>query len=244
MKIPAIIIIIAISYSVTFALNLKVSDKIEVIKLSDNAYQYTAWAEIGSWGLVGSNGLILTDGNKAILFDTPMNESQTVELVNWIKKELKADITGFVPGHWHGDCVGGLDYLNKTGVKTYANILTNDILNEKGLPSAKHTFSDSLTLKLNDININCYYLGGGHSTDNIVIWIPSEKILFGGCLLKDCKSNSLGNTSDAAPLKEWINTVSAVEAKFAGAKIVIPGHGETGGTEIIKHTKKILTENL
>lgn len=237
------IIIIAISCFAISAQNIKVSDNIDVRKLSDKAYQYTAWAEIGSWGLVGSNGLILKDGNKAFLFDTPMHESQTKELVDWIKKELKADVTTFVPGHWHGDCVGGLDYLNKAGVETYANIMTNNILKEKGLPTVKHTFSDSINLKLNGMDIKCYYLGGGHSTDNIVVWIPSEKILFGGCMLKDCKSNSLGNTEDAAPIQEWINTVSAVESKFPDAETVIPGHGETGSTDIIRYTKKLLIEN-
>lgn len=238
-----VIIIIAISCFAASARNLKVSDNIEVRKLSDKAYQYTAWAEIGSWGLVGSNGLILKDGNEAFLFDTPMHESQTKELVDWIKKELKADVTTFVPGHWHRDCVGGLDYLNKTGVETYANIMTNDILKEKGLPTVKHTFSDSINLKLKGMDINCYYLGGGHSTDNIVVWIPSEKILFGGCMLKDCMTNSLGNTEDAAPIQEWIDTVSAVEARFPDAETVIPGHGETGNTDIIKHTRKLLIEN-
>lgn len=243
MKILTIIFIIAISTFSVFTENLKVSDNIEVRKLSEKAYQYTAWAEIGSWGLVGSNGLILKDGNEAFLFDTPMHESQTKELVAWIEKELKAKVTTFVPGHWHGDCVGGLDYLNKAGVETYANILTNNILKEKGLPTVKHTFTDSLNLKLNGMDVDCYYLGGGHATDNIVIWIPSEKILFGGCMLKDCKSKSLGNTEDAASIQEWINTVSAVESKFPDARIVIPGHGETGNTDIIKYTKNLLIEN-
>lgn len=238
-----IIIIITISYMAAYTQNFKISDEIEVRKLSDKAYQYTAWTEIGSWGLVGSNGLIITDGDKAFLFDTPIHEYQTKDLLRWIKKELKADVVAFVPGHWHGDCVGGLDYLNKAGVESYGNVMTNDILKEKGLTTLKHTFSDSINLKLNNVDIQCYYLGGGHSTDNIVTWIPSEKILFGGCMLKDCKSRSLGNTEDAAPIHEWINTVSAVEAKFPDAKIVIPGHGETGSTEIIKYTKKLLIEN-
>lgn len=220
-----------------------VNKDIQVEKLSDKAYLYTAWAEIGSWGRVGSNGLILVDKGRAFLFDTPMHEKQTIELVRWIKENLKAEIVGFVPGHWHDDCIGGLDYLNKQGVKTYAGKQTNKILKEKGLPTAKHAFDDSATLKLNNIEIQCYYLGGGHSLDNIVVWIPSEEILFGGCMLKDCKTSTLGNTADAAPLGEWLKTVEAVEKKFPQARIVIPGHGEVGDLQIVKHTKHVLIQN-
>lgn len=230
--------------SIGFAQTIEVNKDIHVKKLTDKAYLYTAWADVGSWGRVGSNGLILVDKDRAYLFDTPMHETQTIELTDWIRTNLKARIVGFVPGHWHSDCVGGMDYLNRQGVKTYADKQTNEILKKKGLPQAKSSFSDSVVLKLNDIEIKCYYLGGGHATDNIVTWIPSEKILFGGCMLKDTLTTGLGNTADAAPLNEWLQTVQSVGKKFKQAKIVIPGHGEIGGLEIVEHTQKILIKNL
>lgn len=226
------------------AQTMEVNKDMQVRKLSDNAYLYTAWTDVGIWGRVGSNGLIMMQGNKALLVDTPMHEKQTIELAEWIKSELNARIVSFVPGHWHDDCVGGLDYLNKHGTKSYAGQRTNDILKSKGLPQAKNVFSDSTTLKLGDINIVCYYLGGGHATDNIVVWIPSEKILFGGCMLKDCATDQLGNTSDASPLNEWFDSVCKIERKFPQAKIVIPGHGEVGSSEILRHTKEVLTKNM
>ena len=229
--------------SVCMAQTMEVNKDIQVKKLSDKAYAYTAWSEMGSWGRVGSNGLIVVDKGKAFLIDTPVTEEETTALDRWIKSTLKAKIVRFVPGHWHGDCVGGLDYLNKQGVKTYAGKRTNKILKEKGLPQAKYNLADSATLKLNNMEIQCYYLGGGHSTDNIVVWIPSEKILFGGCMIKDIQTSSLGNTADAAPLKEWLKTVCAVEARFPDAKVVIPGHGEVGGLELVKHTEDILIKN-
>lgn len=225
------------------AQTVEVSKDIQVTKLSDKAYLYTAWADMGSWGRIGSNGLIVVNKGEAFLVDTPVDEAETIQLVDWIESALKAKVVGFVPGHWHDDCVGGLDYLNKQNVKTYANKLTNQILEEKGEPQAKYSFADSTTLTLNGLAIECHYLGGGHATDNIVVWLPSEKILFGGCMLKDCKTTGLGNTADAAPLQEWLETVCAVEARFPQAKIVIPGHGEVGGMEVVKHTANVLIEN-
>lgn len=223
---------------------IEVNKDIQVKKLSDKVYLYTAWTELGSWGRVGSNGLIVVDGGKAFLIDSPMHEEQTLILANWIKSALKANIESFVPGHWHDDCIGGLDYLNKQGVKTYAGKRTNDILKTKGLAEAKYSFTDSVSLHLNNIEIQCYYLGGGHAKDNIVMWIPSEKILFGGCQLKDVAANGLGNTADASPLEEWFETVCKVEAKFPQAEIIVPGHGELGGSEILRQTKSVLTKNM
>lgn len=220
----------------------KVNENIDITKLSDRVYLYTSWADVGKWGRVGSNGLIIISKGKAFLVDTPMHESQTIELNNWINNELNTKITGFIPGHWHDDCIGGLDYLNKQGVKTYANKLTNEILESKGLPQAKNSFTDSITLHLDKILIKCYFLGGGHATDNIVVWIPSEKILFGGCMIKDCASTTLGNTADAAPLEEWLKTVTKIETKFPDAKIIIPGHGEIGGQEILKYNQRLLNK--
>lgn len=213
---------------------------LEVKRLTNNVYQYTSWADMGSWGRIGSNGLIVVDSDKALLVDTPIDEAKTKELLQYIADSLSAKVVSFVPGHWHDDCVGGMEYLRSAGIKTYANRLTNDILKEKGLPTAEHSFSDSLTLHIGKTVVECYFLGGGHAVDNIVVWVPSQKILFGGCMVKDCTSTSLGNTADAAPLTEWRATIEKLQHKFRKAKTIVPGHGSTGGTELLEYTHKLL----
>lgn len=47
---------------------------------TDKAYLYTAWAEIGSWGRVESNGLIGVDSGKALWVDTPVDEIKPYKL--------------------------------------------------------------------------------------------------------------------------------------------------------------------
>lgn len=215
---------------------------LEVKKLSGNVYQHTSWAEIGSWGRVGSNGLIVIDNGKALLVDTPMDEAQTKELLQYIADSLGAAVEVFVPGHWHEDCVGGMKYLQSIGVKTYANQLTNDILKKQGSTPAAYGFKDSLTLQIGGTKIECYYLGGGHATDNIVVWVPAEKILFGGCMVKDSSATTLGNTADAAPLEQWSKTIKTLQHKFRDARIVVPGHGAAAGTELLRHTHTLLQQ--
>ena len=223
---------------------VKINDDLEIYRLARNCFLYTAWADMGRWGRVGSNGLVVVSDGKALLVDSPVTESQTVELAWWFDKNLDVKFESFVPGHWHDDCVGGMAWLNRNGVKTYANKETNRILAEKGSVQAQMSFSDSLALSVGTVKAEIFYLGGGHTVDNVVVWIPSEKILFGGCMMKDIHTESIGNISDSAPLEEWFDTIGRVEERFADVNFVIPGHGKAGGAALFKHTKEIVQNEL
>ena len=221
-------------------ITLKVSDDIELIQLSDNAYIHISISEIEGFGNVSSNGILLIKGGEAFLFDTPVTNEQTETLTKYIQNSLHAKISTFVPNHWHSDCMGGLNYLHKNKVKSYANQMTIDISKKEGKPVVPlHSFTDSLSLNLKGIEIKCYFLGGGHSVDNIVVWVPSEKLLFPGCMVKDMPSTSLGNLADAA-VNEWPGTIEKVINKFPDAKTVVPGHGSLGGKELLNHTRDLL----
>lgn len=217
----------------------KIYNDIFIQKLTDKAYMHISVAPIEGFGNVASNGVILVDNGEAFLFDTPVSNEQTERLVKYITDSLKAKIVAFVPNHWHLDCMGGLEYLHKNNVKSFANQMTIDIAKKEGKPLPQHGFTDSLTLKLNNIQVVCYYFGGGHSTDNIVVWLPTEKVLFPGCMVKDLKAKGLGNLSDAA-VDEWLPTIEKIISKFPDAEIVVPGHGYAGTMDILHHTKQLL----
>jgi metallo-beta-lactamase class B len=220
---------------------IKVSKDIELIRLSGKAYIHVSYSELPGFGRFASNGLIYISEGQAFLFDTPVTDSLTKELTSWIIDSLKLKIGGFVPNHWHIDCIGGFNYLQHIGVESYANQKTIDICKVKGLPAPVHGFSDSLILNPGDQAMECFYPGAAHTTDNIVVWIPSEKILFAGCMVKEMNAEGMGNTADG-DLKEWPYTLGKVLAKFRMAKIVIPGHGRFGGLELIKHTLDLLNK--
>jgi metallo-beta-lactamase class B len=217
---------------------IKVSPDIELIKLSDNAFVHVSYSELPKYGRFASNGLILINGGEAFLFDTPMTDSLTKDLVSWIKDSLKVKLVGFMPNHWHADCMGGLGYLQSIGIKSYANRMTIDIAKSKKLPVPAHGFKDSLQIPLGDKTIQCYYLGAAHSLDNIVVWLPSERMLFAGCMVKSLDSKNLGNIADG-DLAAYPKTIDKVIKKFPDAKIVIPGHGSIGGLDLLHHTKKL-----
>ena len=242
MKKLVIIIIIVLFQCYGFSQSgykrIKVSNDIELIKLSDNAFVHVSYSEIPPYGKVASNGLIFINEKNAFLFDTPVTDSQTKDLVTWLEVSLKIKVVGFVPNHWHSDCMGGLAYLQSKKIKSYANQKTIDIARAKHLPVPVFGFKGSLQLKLGNKLIKCFYFGAAHTFDNIVVWIPSEKILFPGCMIKSMDAKDLGNTVDG-DLSAYPKTIDKLIRKFPTAKIVIPGHGAIGGLELIRHTKAL-----
>ncbi|MGE0077898.1 MAG: subclass B1 metallo-beta-lactamase [Bacteroidales bacterium] len=231
------LVIASANYAQTYT-QIKANKDITLVKISDNTFVHITYTNDPKFGRFPSNGLIITNNNEAFLFDTPFTNEQTKELLDFITNSLKLKVIGFAPNHWHKDCVGGLEYLKSIGVKTYANQLTIDILKEKGLPYPEVGFKDSIQLFIGDKEILCYYLGAAHSTDNIVVWIPSEQVLFAGCMVKSIDAKNLGNTVDG-DLKDYPTTIQNMLDKFPDAKIVIPGHGNFGGIELLTHTKAL-----
>ena len=84
-----------------------------------------------------------------------------------------------------------------------------------------------------------YYAGAGHTPDNIVIWFPKNKILYGGCLVKSTDAVDLGNLSDADP-KQWPSTIKKIKKKFGKPNYVIPGHQDWSDNTSLDHTLKLL----
>lgn len=217
---------------------VRVSEDMEVIRLSQRAYLHVSRHETPPFGLVSANGVILVDKGEALLFDTPWTEAQTQALLDWIENALHARITAFVPNHWHKDAMGGLPVVLRRGVPVYAHDATLAMAGQKGLQRPQHGFASEHRLKLHDLDVRCVYLGGGHSTDGIFVWIPAEKLLFPGCMVKDIQATHLGNTEDA-DTRAWPRTMEKALRVFPEARMVIPGHGRPGGLELLRHTRDL-----
>ena len=220
---------------------IKVNDSLELVRLSPSVWLHISAAEMPGFGRVSANGIVYVNGNEAFLFDTPWTDGLTKDLIVWLKDKMGIKIVGFVPNHWHNDCMGGLACIKSHKIASYANSLTVSIAIEKKLPVPDHSFRDSIQLKLGDKIIECYYPGPAHSTDNIVVWLPSEKLLFAGCMVKSIDTPNLGNTSDG-DTGAYYSTLEKVSGRYPDALIVVPGHGNPGGRELILHTIELAKE--
>jgi glyoxylase-like metal-dependent hydrolase (beta-lactamase superfamily II) len=109
---------------------------------------------------------------------------------------------------------------------------------DSGLTQFSLTASDS-----SNVELEVFYPGPGHTEDNIVVWIPSDGVLFGGCLVKAIENIGLGNTADAF-VDRWASTIRGLQTKYADAKIVIPRHGRIGNLDLLKHTIELINARV
>ena len=245
-KIKQAFLLSIILFTTTFTLSAQersryvVNDDIQLYKIHDSVYLHLTWDTLGNFGRFSSNGIVLIKNGEALMIDTPMDNAKTEILVNFIKDTLNANVKVLLIGHYHDDCLGGLKHLQDLKVESIANIRTAAKFKELGLPMPSVTFDKSHELNFNGVTIVCDYFGGGHTPDNITIWIPSRKILFGGCLVKSLDSRNLGNIEDAV-ISDWAETVSNLKESYQSALIVVPGHGRIGGAELLTHTIELAT---
>jgi metallo-beta-lactamase class B len=205
-------------------------------RLSPHVYQHISYLNTHDYGKVECNGMVAVNGNQAVIFDTPANDSSSEELINYVTKNLQSNIIAVIPTHFHADCVGGLKTFNEHHIPGYASFKTIQILKTEGNENASFLkgFTDNLTLNVGGENVYSEYLGEGHTKDNVVGYFPEDSVLFGGCLIKELGAGK-GYLGDAN-VKAWPATVLRLKQKYPQAKIVIPGHGKPGGTELLDYT--------
>jgi len=218
------------------SLTIYQSENLIIKKLSNYTYKHISFLETSDYGKVACNGMLVVKNFEGIIFDTPTNDKSSLELINFVAGELKSAIIAVVPTHFHEDCIGGIQEFEKHNIPVYASQMTLELLKKNSLMPAKPivAFDKVLTLNLGDSKIYAEYFGEGHTQDNIVGYFPEDNAIFGGCLIKDLGSTK-GYLGDAN-LNSWSETVRQVKLKYPEAKIVIPGHGTWGGTELFDYT--------
>ena len=215
------------------------TDNLIIQRLSNHVYQHTSFLNTNDFGRVACNGMIAVNENEAMVFDTPADSESSSELINYVVNNLKAEIKAIIPTHFHEDCVAGLDKFKEFNIPSYASNKTIELLKGKDNRFYKYItgFNDSLVLNIGDKKVYCEYFGEGHTKDNVIGYFPEDNAVFGGCLIKEANAKK-GNLADAN-VKEWAVTVQKLKQKYPLARIVIPGHGKPGGTELFDYTIKL-----
>ena len=219
------------------------SNNLVVRKVSQHVYEHTSYLQTESFGKVPCNGMVVVNNKEAIVFDTPTDSISSEELIRYITNDLKAELKAIIPTHFHTDCVGGLKEFHQHSVPSYANNQTIRILEEKKQVSAipQNGFEDNLELSVGTLKVFVGFFGEGHTVDNIVAYFPEEKVLFGGCLVKE-KGAGKGNLEDAN-VTSWPGTIQKVKERFSNVSIVIPGHGKSGGAELLDYTSELFSSS-
>ncbi len=218
--------------------SLRVSDDVTLQPIVPGVWVHTSYFDVPDYGRTGANGLVVIDREDAVLINLPWTDDQTAALFDWIAKSSGATVKTVVPTHFHQDCMGGLAEAHRRGATSWGLDKTIALARKDHLPVPQCPFQFQTAVRCGQTIILLSYPGAGHTTDNIVAWLPRQQVLFGGCLVKSLDEQSLGNTSDG-DLAAYPTTLQKVRAAYRNARIVVPGHGDWGGPELIDHTLKL-----
>jgi glyoxylase-like metal-dependent hydrolase (beta-lactamase superfamily II) len=211
---------------------------------------------------------VLVGEDKGVLIDTPNETSGTKSLIDWIYSdfgeiEIIAINTGF-----HNDNLGGNEYLISKGIKVYGAGLTFKLIQERAPklrtflmestqnredkkyyegyknviflpPTDTFDITAGKRIAFGGEDFEVYYPGESHTVDNVVVYIKNKKVLFGGCMILSMLHRKPGYIEDAY-MQAWPKSVEKVQIKYEEAQVVIPGHGDWGGSELITHTIGVL----
>ena len=155
-----------------------------------------------------ASSLAVVMGDHLILVDTPWTPEATQEMLDWLSTQVGAKDILAINTHFHLDNLGGNAYLIEKDIPIYGSDFTVDLLDARGQASLDQTIAwlekeedprfasafqninlippteifplqDGLNLKLAGETIQIYYPGPGHSPDNLVVYFPERKLLFG-----------------------------------------------------------------
>lgn len=213
------------------------AQQITLKQLSENTFIHTSYLQTDDFGLVPCNGLVIRNGQQALVFDTPTDDKGAKELIRLVQDSLHCKIVMVIPTHFHNDCLGGLKAFHDAGIASIANELTLELAKNSGAEVPQFSFHKSFTFKVGNENVWIRFLGQGHTRDNVVGYFPKEKVLFGGCLIKELGA-SKGFLGDAN-VNEWPATVAKVKKAFPRVKWVVPGHGDAGDASLLDYTRKL-----
>ncbi|REA59864.1 subclass B1 metallo-beta-lactamase [Dyadobacter luteus] len=228
------LLIISFCHSAQVIAQRYTSKDLIVRKVKERVYQHTSFLQTDSFGNVPCNGMVVVDHGEAVIFDTPTNDKASEELIGWVEKTLKCKVVGVVATHFHEDCVGGLAAFHQHQIPSYGSGLTIELTQKNNYPTPKKSFNGLLEISVGEEKVTVEFNGEGHTRDNVIGYFPAEKVMFGGCLIKELKAGKgyLGDSN----VNEWSATVAKVKEKYPDTKVVIPGHGKTGNIKLLDYT--------
>lgn len=212
------------------------TEELRIYPIAENVWVHVSYLETDEWGKVACNGMIYQVGNEVSIFDTPITNQVSAQLMQWVEVTLQSTVAAVIVNHHHIDCLGGLQAFHQQGIPSYGYPSENEkALNRNGwAPKYGIGNADLDTIMLGEKAIINYYPGPAHTQGSIISYLPESATIFGGCQVKSMGAGK-GNLNDADTL-QWPNSIRRIKEMFPDTKQVIPGHGNVGNTELLDYT--------
>ncbi|MEU7578573.1 MBL fold metallo-hydrolase [Streptomyces sp. NPDC041068] len=200
----------------------------------------------GGWCL--NNAGIIVSGGEAALVDTAATEARARALRATVLKVAPAAPRTLVSTHFHGDHTFGNFVFPEAlvvGHERTRTEMTQAGLHLTGLwpdvcwgdidlvPPAL-TFTDRLTLHVGGVRAELIHLGPAHTSNDTVVWLPEQRVLFAGDLV-------MNGVTPFVPMGSVRGSLDALAAlRELGPRTVVPGHGPVAGPELLDDAERYL----
>jgi cyclase len=188
------------------------------------------WVEGGG----GNSGVIVGDKGVTVI-DCKTTAAGGKELLDAIAKITPKPVTTVIETHSDGDHVNGIAAFPATGITVIAHEGNKKEQETalagggRGAPPAGHLPTQVVTknhetLKLDGVKIELYHWAPAHTSGDLVIYLPSEKLVFTGDIIATQLPDPLIHLEKNGSSEGWIATVKGMTA--LNATQFVPGHGD------------------
>jgi cyclase len=219
----------------------------ELVEVADRVFAYIQ--PDGSW-YINNTGFIAGDAS-VVCIDACSTERRTRAFREQIRSVSQAPITSLVNTHHHGDHTYGNSTIGAATIIGHENCRT-EIL-QSGLPANTGiwdpvdwgnveiapptiTFADRLTLWADEKPVEVRYVGQrAHTSNDSLVWLPDQEVLFCGDLLFNGGTPFLLMGSVVGAIEVLTNVLAAIPART-----IVPGHGAPCDATLISKTVQYL----
>ncbi|MFJ4873426.1 MBL fold metallo-hydrolase [Streptomyces sp. NPDC088757] len=225
----------------------------EVVEVADGVHAYLQ--PPGGWCL-NNAGILVSEGESALV-DTAATEARARHLRGSALALNPTAPRAVVTTHFHGDHAFGNHLFPEALVIGHERTRTEMIaagLHLTGLwpdvewgdielaPPAL-TYRDGLTLHIGALRAELEHVGPAHTSNDTVVWLPRQKVLFTGDLV-------MNGVTPFCLMGSIAGSLAALDRLRAfGATTVVPGHGAVAGPEVfdaveayLRHVRRLAAE--
>jgi glyoxylase-like metal-dependent hydrolase (beta-lactamase superfamily II) len=195
------------------------------------------WLHVTTRDGFGANGLLVEGDHASILVDSGYRDADAAHLLAFAARRHRP-VAALIVSHAHDDRIGGAGLIQRRGVPVYGLARTIAHARERHQTIPDRAVRDGDTVSVGGLSVTVGFVGPGHSDDNLIVWVPSARVLFGGCLVKSAVATDLGNVAEP-DLVAWSRAIATLRTRFPDALEVVPGHGPLGG-DALGHTLTLI----
>jgi cyclase len=193
-------------------------------QLKPNVY----WIEGGG----GNSGVIIGDKG-VIVIDAKTTAPQGKELLEDIAKITPKPVVAVIETHSDGDHVNGIASF-PAGIQVIAHENNKKeqetalAAGGRGAPPADHipnhpVMKDKETLKIAGVKFELHHWAPAHTSGDLIILLPNEKIVFTGDVIASTLPDALIHLEKHGSSEGWVTTTKGILALKADQ--FVPGHG-------------------